>query len=169
MIFELADETSLPTIVEMVAACINHMRVVGIDQWDEIYPTADIFRRDFVEGNLLILKDGELRVVGCATLDDQQAPEYVEVGWMFSTGPIGVVHRLMISPFYMCKGLSKILMNHVEKEAKRRGYCVLRLDAFLKNPAALRLYTRLGYRHAGEVQFRKGTFACFEKQIDDKV
>ena len=88
---------------------------------------------------------------------------------MFLANPIGVVHRLMIWPIYMGRGLTKVLMHHVEEEAKRRGYRVLRLDAFLKNSAALRLYDCMGYRHAGEVRFRKGPFACFEKQIGHSV
>jgi GNAT superfamily N-acetyltransferase len=102
-------------------------------------------------------------------LDDRQAVEYSAIQWQISTGPVGVIHRLMIAPSFAGRGLSKVLMQLVEAEARRRGYRSLRLDAFLANPAALRLYAGLGYRRAGEVQFRKGMFACFEKQICDAV
>ena len=39
----------------------------------------------------------------------------------------------------------------------------IRLDSFLHNPAAMALYSRLGYRRTGTARMRKGPFAGFEK------
>lgn len=163
-----ADESCLPAINIMVAGCIERMRAGGIEQWDEVYPTMDYFRRDCVEGNLLLLKDEQQGIIGCATLDDRQPAEYGAVGWKFCAEPIGVVHRVIIASSCWGRGLAKVLMIHVEEEARRRGFRGLRLDAFLENPAAMRLYAGLGYRRAGEVTFRKGRFACFEKRMDEQ-
>ncbi len=59
-------------------------------------------------------------------------------------------------------------MHFVEQYAEVHGYDVIRLDAFTRNPAAVRLYEGRGYRKAGIVSFRKGPFYCFEKRIHNK-
>ncbi|MFY9925456.1 MAG: GNAT family N-acetyltransferase, partial [Opitutaceae bacterium] len=65
------------------------------------------------------------------------------------------------------KGNARILMGHLEVEAQQRGCHGIRLDAYLRNPAALKLYVTLGYRRAGLVEFRKGSFACYEKRLSE--
>lgn len=165
MVLERADAACLPAIDAMRAACVAHMVAAGIEQWDDIYPTAEIFKRDCDQGNLLVMRADDDTIVGCAGLDERFSPEYGAIDWSINSDRIGAVHRLMILPKHQGRGYAKILMHEIEREARRRGYEVIRLDAFLKNPAALRLYAGLGYRQAGEVRFRKGSFACFEKRI----
>jgi len=165
MFLEKADPKALPEINLLKISCVARMRESGIDQWDDIYPTAGVFRGDCEAGDLLVLRNEELQLVGCATLNQTHSPKYQEIGWLFTTGPIGFVHRLMIAPKFQGKGYAKVLMRHVEVEAQQRGYLAIRLDAYLNNPAALRLYVALDYRRSGQVEFRKGLFACFEKQL----
>jgi len=45
------------------------------------------------------------------------------------------------------------------------GIKSVRLDTFSENPAALRLYEKLGYKNTGRVNFRKGLFYLFEKSL----
>jgi RimJ/RimL family protein N-acetyltransferase len=165
MYVDTADETALPAVNAMTRACIAHMLAAGIDQWDEIYPDPATFQRDALEKNLLLLKNNAHHLIGCASLDQRQSPEYLPVSWTFDAPSIGVVHRLMIAPPHRGQGFAKTLMHLVEQRAHHRGYQVLRLDAFRENPPALQLYAALGYRRAGEVCFRKGVFICFEKQL----
>ena len=164
-VIEQANESCLEAVEGILRECVASMRVAGIEQWDEIYPTADYFRRDWEGGNLFVMRDGESRVVGCAGLDERQSPEYESVGWTHKVERIGVVHRLMISPEQQGKGYAKVLMRGLEEEGRRRGYQAIRLDAFVLNPASLRLYAGLGYVQCGQVRFRKGEFACFEKLL----
>jgi len=54
-------------------------------------------------------------------------------------------------------------MNFAEEYARSSGYSSIRLDAFLQNKAALKLYEKRGYENVGTVVFRKGVFNCYEK------
>ncbi len=56
-------------------------------------------------------------------------------------------------------------MEFAEQTAAIQGYDTIRLDAFQQNSGAIALYERLGYRIAGVVQFRKGSFFCMEKVV----
>ena len=167
MMLERANQADVPLIMNMVAACIRDMRSAGIDQWDDVYPTAEVFQSDVRGNNLFVYREAGGAVVGCATLDERQSPEYVTVPWLWSEAPIGVVHRLMVAPTHGGRGIAKSIMSGLELEAARRGYKLIRLDAYCENPIALRLYAALGYRVAGVVQFRKGRFTCFERRIGD--
>jgi len=76
-------------------------------------------------------------------LNEHQDPEYTEVPWQFMAGPVAVVHRLMICPTLEGRGIARLLMKYAEESAERSGYRIMRLDAFMKNPRALRLYENL--------------------------
>jgi len=161
----LADATSLPFIMAMKNDCIAEMRARGIEQWDDVYPSREIFETDIAAKNLFVLMDDSNTIIGSATFDEKQSDEYKTIDWKFRSSRIGVVHRLMIAPNHAGKGRAKTLMMAIESEAVRRGYEVIRLDAFQTNPPALRLYESIGYRRTGQVFFRKGVFVCFEKRL----
>lgn len=62
--------------------------------------------------------------------------------------------------------IARKTMRHIEEDSARRGAKAIRLDAFLGNPIALRLYSESGYRTAGSACWRKGPFVLLEKVLD---
>ena len=56
-------------------------------------------------------------------------------------------------------------MLKIEKLLRDRGIETIRLDAYSLNPAALRMYDKLGYKKVGKAVWRKGLFYLFEKKI----
>jgi ribosomal protein S18 acetylase RimI-like enzyme len=76
-----------------------------------------------------------------------------------------VLHRLCLNIKYQNKGFGTKIMLYIEDYLKNNGISSIRLDAFSKNPIALRLYNKLGYKKAGEANWRKGLFFLFEKII----
>jgi len=159
-----ATSEDVQDLLALVSACINHMRYQDIDQWDEIYPDRKTVEANVQSGTAFVAYHRG-KIVGMLVLNEHQDPEYTEVPWQFMAGPVAVVHRLMICPTLEGRGIARLLMKYAEESAERSGYRIMRLDAFMKNPRALRLYEKLGYRNAGQVQFRKGCFLCFEKVL----
>jgi len=153
----------LDEVVSLVALAVATMNSRGINQWDEVYPTREIFTQDIAGGALWGYYDGTLK--GIAVLNEQQDVKYRAVSWKHNPAKVLVVHRLCVNPQNQGKGIAHELMGFAECYAMIQGYGSLRLDAFSENPAALSLYNRLGYSKAGEVRFRKGLFYCFEKQL----
>jgi GNAT superfamily N-acetyltransferase len=141
------------------------MRADGIDQWDDVYPTAANLAADVAGGTLYIASAEGRPVAGAFTIDERQEPEYAAVAWSISAPRVAVVHRLMVHPVCQGRGLGPYLMRFAELRGRQLGCGAMRLDAFTRNPRSLRLYERLGYRDAGPVTFRKGLFRCLEKDL----
>lgn len=142
------------------------MRGDGIDQWDEIYPDEATLSADLANRDFLLLMQGET-LLSAVVVNAEQPPEYESVEWRIrETDSPGVIHRLCVSAEAQGKGLGAKTLRAAERFAFARGHRCVRLDAFSKNPRALRLYESAGYRKAGSVTFRKGTFFCYEKLLD---
>ncbi len=162
-----ASRNDIELLLNLVNQCVDGMKRKGIDQWDEIYPDRETLERDADEATAFAaMRRGTL--VGMAVLNDRQEPEYAEVPWLYGGRP-AVVHRLMVSPAAEGTGIARALMAHLEARAQASGFDCIRLDAFKRNPGAIRFYERLDYRNAGQVKFRKGKFHCFEKQLGEKT
>jgi len=164
MVVRNANSQDLDAIMNLIRSCVSHMEEQGIHQWDEIYPDEKTIRNDIEKQQLYLLEDEE-RVCGVIVLNEFQEPQYKSIDWKFQ-GKTLVVHRLAIEPACQGKGYARMLMQFAHKLAKEEHYENIRLDAFIRNPAAVALYEKLGYRMAGTVTFRKGDFFCFEISVD---
>ena len=139
------------------------MLAAGINQWDEFYPDRKTLETDIERRELWILSDSSL--IGCICINSIQSCEYSALPWRYPDTSAFVFHRLMVDPEFQGRGHAKQIMNTAEINARSLGAHSIRLDAFLHNPPALRLYDSLGYERVGMVHFRKGPFVCFEKLL----
>lgn len=162
--FRLADVSDFAAVQSLFKLAISKMQAEQIDQWDEVYPdqailAADIDRRQMY----LLVIDGV--IAAAIVLNEYQDEEYAAGDWNFLNGRIAVIHRLCVHPVFQDAGIGKRTIQLAEEILASQGYAAIRLDSFLENPKALRLYRRLGYRPAGTVRFRKGKFQLFEKML----
>lgn len=154
-----------PAVMTLLARAVAHMRSLGIEQWDEVYPDRARIDADIAAGQLYLAHRGET-ALGMVVLNEQQSPEYASVPWQYDAARILVVHRLCVDPAAERRGVARGLMAFSEQHARDEDYGAIRLDAFALNPRAVRLYEQLGYAKAGQVQFRKGAFYCYEKRVN---
>ena len=159
-----ADTKDLTEIMNLISLCVRNMEEQGIHQWDEIYPDEKTIISDIEKQELYLLED-EGVLCGIIVLNEYQEPQYKNIDWKYQ-GKTLVVHRLAIEPSCQRKGYATMLMRFAYMLAKEEHYENIRLDAFINNPAAVRLYEKLEYRKAGILTFRKGDFYCFEKAVD---
>jgi GNAT superfamily N-acetyltransferase len=160
----LAAEADLPAVARILHECVAAMRLAGIEQWDEIYPTELNLQNDIQAHSMYVASSESGQIVGMAVLNEFQDPEYAAVQWSAYRRPL-VVHRVMVAPESQGQGVARVLMTFAEQRARIEGYESVRLDAFTLNPRALRLYAGLGYATRGTVRLRKGLFWCFEKVL----
>jgi ribosomal protein S18 acetylase RimI-like enzyme len=142
------------------------MNANGNFQWDSAYPNAQVFENDIGLNQLWVAEiDGV--IAGIAAITTDQEPEYANVGWDIAETAI-VTHRLAVSPKYRGRGIAAALLMQAENEAIRRGINLLRIDTNTSNEATQRLFPKLGYEFAGEIDlgFRPNLrFYCYEKKL----
>ena len=164
MEFRKAQMCDLTEVMALFRAATLAMRAVGIDQWDEIYPSADVVREDIGRAQMHIgLESGKIAVV--FVLEPCHEGEYEPASWRYVEPEFTVLHRLCVHPDFQGQGIARQAMDYLEQAVLKSGISAIRLDAFPQNPAAIRLYESRGYVKAGEVTFRKGLFYLYEKQL----
>jgi putative acetyltransferase len=67
------------------------------------------------------------------------------------------IKRMYVKPEYRGRGLSKIILSELEDKAKELNYNRLVLETGLKQPEAMSLYNKFGYK----------PFKCYGKHSDD--
>lgn len=163
----LASLKDIENIMGLIKDCIKDMESQGIYQWDEYYPTAEIFEEDIKSGSLYILEDKD-NCLGIISINEKQSPEYKELHWLVEGGKVLVIHRLAVNPECQKQGVGRQLMDFAEKYAAEKGYASIRLDAYSRNPRAFNLYERRGYIKVGQLFFpkREFPFYCYEKAVE---
>jgi ribosomal protein S18 acetylase RimI-like enzyme len=166
MIVRLATLTDIPGVMQLIAEVVPAMNAAGNFQWDSNYPDKQVFEKDISLGQLWVAEiEGDIAGISAITTD--QEPEYAGVGWDITETAI-VTHRLAVSTKYRGKGVAETLLVQAESEANRRGINVLRVDTNTTNQATQRLFPKLGYLFAGEIDlgFRPNLrFYCYEKRL----
>jgi ribosomal protein S18 acetylase RimI-like enzyme len=150
--------------MSLVKDAILKMEREGVHQWDEIYPTKEIFSADIAAASLFAARI-ENGIAGIMVLNDEQSKEYNSLAWRDDHGKPLIIHRLCVNPVFQGQRVATKLMQFAEDYAKERKYSSIRLDAFVNNIISVRLHDSLGYQRTGIVQFRKGEFYCYEKVL----
>jgi GNAT superfamily N-acetyltransferase len=166
MLIRPATPNDLPKIIQLIAEVVPAMTALGNFQWDSHYPNAETFTNDIYK-NQLWVAEIENQITGIAAITTDQEPEYIKAGWDISELAI-VTHRLAVSPQYRGLGIGIALLRQAEQEALRRGIKTLRIDTNTSNQATQKLFPKLGYVFAGEIDlgFRPGLrFCCYEKRL----
>jgi ribosomal protein S18 acetylase RimI-like enzyme len=166
MQIRLATRQDLTALMTLVRRVVPLMRSTGNLQWDENYPNEAVFERDIDLRQLWIAEIGP-DIAGIAAITMDQEPDYAQVGWDISE-PAMVVHRLAVDPAFRGAGVASSLMQTAERIAVKRAISVVRVDTNTQNAATQRLFPKLGYQLAGEInlQFRPGLrFFCYEKRL----
>lgn len=152
------------SVINIVKAATLDMESKNIHQWDEIYPDKTVINEDIANRNLYVNeKDGIINAI--IVLNEDQTEEYSYLNWKYTSQKQLVIHRLCVDPRAQGGGIARKLLKYADDFAVKNGYGAIRLDAFTQNERALRLYEKNGYEKVGSVQFRKGEFYCYEKDL----
>lgn len=146
------------------------MESQGIYQWNEYYPTPEIFTADIKSESLYVLVDND-HCLGIISINEEQSPEYQQLDWSVEAEKVLVIHRLAVHPNRQKQGIGRQLMDFAENYASAKGYPSIRLDAYSGNPRALKFYQYRGYKKVGQLFFPKRDlpFYCYEKAIEKLI
>ena len=165
---ELAEINDINDIMKMIHDCANDLIGKNIFQWNEKYPSRDIFLSDIEKKNLFILKKNSV-IIGCIALSNEKDIEYTDVKWLTKDDKNLYLHRLAVDPKFQKKGIGKLLMDFAEDYARNNKFISVRLDTFSKNERNNRFYKSRKYTKLDDVYFPNQSefpFHCYEKILD---
>jgi len=166
MIIRPATANDVVPIMALVADVVPLMIAAGNFQWDNAYPNAEVFTEDIKLNQLWVAEiDGHIAGVSAITTD--QDDEYADAGLDITETAI-VTHRLAVNIHFQGRGVAAALLQQAETEAINREIKVLRVDTNTANQATQKLFPKLGYTLAGEINLktRPGLrFLCYEKRL----
>ena len=165
---ELAEINDINDIMKMIHDCANDLIGKNIFQWNEKYPSRDIFLSDIEKKNLFILKNHS-GIIGCIALSHEKDIEYTDVKWLTKDDKNLYVHRLAVDPKFQKKGIGSLLMDFAEDYARNNKFISVRLDTFSKNERNNRFYKSRKYTKLDDVYFPNQSefpFHCYEKILD---
>ena len=169
----LAAAADLPAIEAIYNAILDREEAGPVyTNWQRgKYPTIDTARQVLEAGTLYVGKDGGM-IWGAVNLNGIQLPEYDLIPWKISAEreQVGVIHTLSIHPAMRGRGYAREMVAFCERESRRQGKTVIRLDTWEGNLPANRLYPSLGYSFAGAAEFFFQGFIheilnCYEKAL----
>jgi GNAT superfamily N-acetyltransferase len=166
MIYRKAEWIEAPRIMAIIKDAVTNMERVGVQQWNDSYPTLTFIEEDIKTQTGYVMAD-ENGIAAYVCVSEDQPKEYKDIVWEDTQGKCCVIHRLVVAPERQGQGIAKLLIQAYERQAKADGYTSIRLDTYSKNPISMRLYPSMGYILKGEVHFfhHMEAFPVFEKQL----
>ena len=165
---ELATQNELDRVKEIAEACAKNMIENNIFQWNDKYPSREIFKEDIKNKSLYVSKINQ-EVVGCIMFSSRKDDVYKTVNWITKDEYNLYIHRLAVHPIFQKRGIARKMMDFAEDFAKSNNYISIRLDTFSQNPRNNKFYKSRGYNKLDDVYFPKQSefpFHCYEKLVD---
>ncbi|MDK2866385.1 MAG: hypothetical protein PWP51_1377 [Clostridiales bacterium] len=161
-----ACEQDLERIMAIITETVAEMKRVNNHQWDDTYPTHNVFLADIKKGNLYAYRESDGNLLGFVCLDTNQPEEYADAAWKTPEKCL-VIHRTAVALNARGQGIGKKLMQYAETLALEMNIQAIRSDTYSTNQAMNTAFQSLGYQFTGHINFlgRPLKFNCYEKLL----
>jgi GNAT superfamily N-acetyltransferase len=158
MIFRKGKISDLPRMMEIVRQAQVSIGKMGIDQWQNGYPSEEIMRHDIENGYSYVLTDDGGTVIAIASLIYNCEPSYDRIygGAWLSGGDFIVVHRMAVAEECKKKGIASRLLKEIEKQAVNRNIPSFKIDTHEGNIPMRRTFESNGFEYCGRIFLQDG-------------
>lgn len=151
--FRKAIESDLPGMMALVAQAQAFMATLGIDQWQDGYPSEAILAEDIQEGRIYVYDD-DGSIASISMMTGEPEPIYSELdGQWLSDAPYLTVHRMALDDAHRHSGLAAKIMEHAVSMARELGLSSVRADTHRGNKAMRRFLEKNGFVECGLVTY----------------
>lgn len=168
----LAEISDLDRIMEIVGDAQRFLRESGVDQWQDGYPTREVFETDIMRGCChVFIFEGKIAGVISVFFENDESYERVYDGsWLTGDIPYSVFHRAAVGNEYRGKGIAREMLSYVDSATREHGFSSIRGDTHRDNKAMRALLEKSGFVHCGTVYLSSGKEAsrgriCYEKLL----
>lgn len=142
----------LEQMLEIVAQAQAFLRVSGVDQWQDGYPTRDILLRDIEAGEMFLLADAE-QIMAFAALIFGGERDYARIydGAWHGDGAYLTIHRVATNATLRQTGAASRLLAYGEQLCRECGAGMIRIDTHNDNRAMQGMLKKNGFAYCGKV------------------
>lgn len=170
MLIRLANSADIPAIMSIVRSAQLALHELGIDQWQDGYPTSAIITEDITLGVGYVACDPNGDIVGyeAVVLTGEEAYKQLPDDVWNTPDEYVVVHRLCVLKGYTRMGVAKQLMSFAAQHAIEHGLYAFRIDTHKGNVRMMSLLPQLGFRRVGVVRYKSGEREAFDMKLSIK-
>ena len=148
--------SDINNLLEIFDEARKTIAALGIDQWQNGYPSFDVVREDIsLSRSYAVEIDGS--VCGTFVMMENE-PTYNEIfegEWLGNEDYIAI-HRVAISVKNRGSGISTAIINYASDYAKSLGRASLRIDTHSGNKVMRRMLEKNGFIHCGTIYLENG-------------
>lgn len=157
MDIERAGEAQLGRICQITDQAKRQLRELGLDQWQQGYPSEDVWARDIAVGQAYTVLDDAGTVIGAFAFVTGFEPSYETIdGHWLSDEPYASVHRVCVSDGSKGKGIAGAMFAFAFEKAHELGYASVRIDTHPGNAPMKRALEKAGFQPCGTIRLADG-------------
>ena len=156
MIIRKSSVSDINNLLEIFDEARKTIATLGIDQWQNGYPSFDVVRED-----ISLSRSYAVEIDGCVCgtfVIMENEPTYNEIfegEWLGNEDYIAI-HRVAISVKNRGSGISTAIINYASDYAKSLGRASLRIDTHSGNKVMRRMLEKNGFIHCGTIYLENG-------------
>ena len=157
-------------IMSIVSDAQLSLRELGIDQWQDGYPSREVIEKDLVNGVGYVYCDDN-RVVGYAAIvltGEEAYKQILDDRWSASNDYV-VMHRLCVKRNRTKAGIATALMNFALQMAVQSGYTGFRIDTHRGNIRMLAMLEKLGFSYVGVIYYDSGERLAYDLKLSSSL
>jgi len=157
----------LPAMMEIVSQAQQSLKLLGVDQWQNGYPTPEIITKDIRHGYAYVLVD-EKQVIAMLSVIYNNEPTYDRIyeGEWLSRGEFVVVHRMAVAGQSKKKGIASLLLKEVEQMAIEKHIPSFKVDTHENNRPMRHTLEKNGFTYCGRIFLADGNpRVAYEKML----
>lgn len=170
MLIRQARHEDIKTILSIVRSAQLSLCELGIDQWQDGYPSEEVIAQDIANGvgYVACSVEGEVVGYGAVVLTGEEAYTQIADGDWHTSNSYVVVHRLCVASAVRRHGVAIELMQFAGDFAIQHGINDFRIDTHEGNIRMLAMLNKLGFEHVGTIRYESGLREAFDMKLNKK-
>lgn len=159
----------IPAILSIVRDAQLSLRDLGIDQWQDGYPSIEVILDDITRSVGYVFCNANDNIIGytAIVLSGEEAYDQIpSEEWNTSSDEYIVVHRLCVSQHARRMGVAIELMRYAAECARKAHITSFRIDTHRGNVRMLSMLEKLGFSYVGIIHYPSGERLAYDLNLD---
>lgn len=169
MKIEHSTQEDIPTLMSIFKDAQQYLASLGIDQWQNGYPTEEKILSDIACKGSYVVRNDDNQIIGTTFFSTDEEPTYRKIrgNWITANdAKYGVIHRIAVFENHRGSGFAAFVFDHFEKELIKMQCPSMRVDTHEDNLGMQKLLLKRGYKQCGIINILDGSERlAFEKVL----